>query len=87
MAFIQNLQNKPEKEKKIILTCILGVIMILVFLIWIFQFKNFLKEENRDKNCGEDFTVITELAEDIKETYNNSVKEIDKIKDVLKEIN
>ncbi len=84
MNFIQNLQNKPEGQKKLILFLIVGILMIFVFCIWFFQFKKSLNSRtNITKN---NLTSVTELTENVSDVYKNTSKKIDEIKGILKEI-
>ena len=84
MGFIQNLQNKPESQKRIILFLIVGILMVFVFYVWVFQFRNSLKMRTKKQN--EDLTSLSELTENIKDTYKNSTEKIKEIKGTLEEL-
>jgi len=84
MSFIRNLQNKTERQKRIILFLSVGVLMILVFFVWVFQFKNSL--EFKTENQNEELTSVSELAERVTETYKSSTERIQEINEILGEI-
>ena len=79
MFSIQNLQNKPVRQRKIILFVIVGILMIFVFGVWYSQFKETLNTENKQES---ELTSISELSD----IYKNSVEKIGEIKEILEEI-
>ncbi|MCK4918573.1 MAG: hypothetical protein KAS02_02205 [Candidatus Pacebacteria bacterium] len=83
MTFIEDLQNKSDKQKKIILFSVVGILMVIVFFIWIFQFKNSLKIKSEISNDSLIFT--SELNKNITGVYENSVKKFSELKEIFKE--
>ena len=83
MNFFLNIQNKPVKQKKIILFFVVGILMIFIFGIWFFQFKNSL-EIKAQKQSG-NLTPIFELTENVVDTYRNSTEKLEEIKEIFNE--
>ena len=84
MSFIQNLQNKSENHRKIILFFVVGILMVFVFVVWVFQFKNSL--EIKSDKSGKELIPVSELTEKVVETYKDSSQKIQEIKGILEEI-
>lgn len=84
MSFIQNLQKKSENQKRIIMFFAVGFLMVLVFIIWFFQFKN--SYNGKTKKSDKILIPVTELTENVVNTYKNSTEEIEKIKEIFNEI-
>lgn len=84
MDFILNLRNKPEKQKRIILFFIVGLLMFFVFNIWFSQFKKSIKTEV--KNPIEDLTSVVEIKDNLVNSYKNILDEKEKIEENLQEI-
>ncbi|MBU1046924.1 hypothetical protein KKH36_04075 [Patescibacteria group bacterium] len=84
MDFILNLRNKPEKQKRIILFFIVGLLMFFVFNIWFSQFKKSLKTEV--KNPIEDLSSVVEIKDNLVNSYKDIIDEKEKIEENLQEI-
>lgn len=81
MSFVQNLRNKSEKQKKKILVVSLVVSMLLVSLVWFFQFRMSSSVKNKI-----DLSQILGIKDEVVDTYNDSVEKINGLKENLDNI-
>ncbi|MBU4536629.1 hypothetical protein KJ603_01150 [Patescibacteria group bacterium] len=84
MNFIQNLKNKSENQKKIILFFTVFFLMVLVFIIWFFQFKGFL-EKKEIGELKENLIPVLEIKDNLVNSYKNILEEKEIIGEKLEE--
>lgn len=84
MNFIQDLQRKPETEKKKILIISLMVLMCLVVGLWFWQIKRSDSFRFRDIVGG--FTPFLNIKDEIEVLYTDTVEEVKSVKEHLEGI-
>jgi len=84
MSFIQDLQRKPETEKKKILIISLIVLMCLVVILWFWQMKRSDFFESGDVVGG--LTPFLNIKDEVKVLYTDTVKEVKDVKERLEDI-
>lgn len=80
MSFIQDLQKKPDSQKKKILISSLVILMLGVVSIWFWQVKRDALFLPQEESAGVPFGGIKNELENF---YNNSTKEIKSFKENL----
>lgn len=82
MNFIQNLQNKSDSRKKMILFASVTIFMVLVVLVWIFQMKNNSARRLQTQTESESqLSPISDLKDNIVNLYNESAEKIGDIRE------
>ena len=72
MSFLDDLQNKPGKEKTKILWILVGISTFLIFTLWLFVFpKNYLKEGQNEKKLGDLKSELNISDQDFEEFKKN----------------
>lgn len=80
MTFIQNLQNKSDDQKKMILIVGVAVFMLLVIFVWILQMKNYSAPKITPKTETQ-LPPISDMKDEIMDAYNDSAEEIGEIRE------
>ena len=81
MTFIQNLQNKPDSQKKTILFASVVILMLFVVGVWFLQMKNNSARRLQIQIESESqFSPISDLKDNIVNLYNESAEKIGDIK-------
>jgi hypothetical protein len=75
MSFVENLRSKSEKQKKKIMVVSLVISMLLMSLVWFFQFKMSPTVGNKM-----DLSEILDIKDDVVGAYNDSVNKINDLK-------
>ncbi|MFH1402335.1 MAG: hypothetical protein ABIG87_01775 [Patescibacteria group bacterium] len=84
MAFIQNIQNKTDKQKKVILFASVGIIMAFVFIVWILQIKNnSARRLKLETETQSQLPPLSEIKNGVVDVYNESAEKIKNIKEAL----
>lgn len=84
MNFIQDLQRKPETEKKKILIISLVVLMCLVVGLWFWQIKRSDSSWSRDIVGG--LTPFLNIKDEIEVLYTDTAEEVKSVKERLGDI-
>ena len=85
MDFIKKLQNKPEREKKIILWSVLIIIGLLFLLLWIYMSQKSIRELKTEDIIEQINLPSKEDIPKIEESSLEDLKELEELMNQLKQ--
>ena len=85
MDFIEKLQNKSEREKKIIIWTVLIVIGLILLLLWVYNSKRNIGSL-KTEDIIEQIELPAEAEEDIRKAKESTTEDLKELEELLNQL-